>query len=136
LKIAVYPETNISKLPLDTDAIHLVRPVAKKKLEKILARCRGCNEISLSKSCMQRLPLKTRKFLEKAKVRLVLESRRGRAIGISLEKMLKAIELRKDYQSLREIEKLTDIPKSTVHYLLKYADRTKIKNGKNTVYLK
>ena len=41
-----------------------------------------------------------------------------------------------DYQSLREIERLTEIPKSTVHYLVKYAEREKIKKGNTTIYLK
>jgi len=53
-----------------------------------------------------------------------------------MDKMLQIIELRKDYQTVREIEKITNIPKSTVHYLLKYADRGKIRKGANVVYLK
>jgi len=44
--------------------------------------------------------------------------------------------MRKDHQTLREIERVTGIPKSTVHYLQRYAQRAKIKNGKNIVYLK
>jgi len=67
---------------------------------------------------------------------LVMEKRRGRALDLTMEQMLEIIEMRKDYQSIREIEKVMDIPKSTVHYLLKYADRGKIKSGSNIMYLK
>ena len=136
MKIALYPETGISSIPIETDAIHLVRPLKRKRIEKVLRRCPGCKEVSLSKSCLKRLSPKARELFEKADVALVVESRRGRAIGISLEKMLHAIELRKDYQSLREIERITEIPKSTVHYLVKYAHRDKVKKGNSTIYLK
>ncbi|MDP6670275.1 MAG: hypothetical protein QGI60_00470 [archaeon] len=136
MKVAVYSDTKASEIPTETDSIHLVRPLGRKKIEKLLKRCPGCREISLSKSCLKRLGPKTKSFLKKAGVELSIESRRGRAIGISLEKMLQAIELRKDYQSLREIERLTEIPKSTVHYLVKYAHRDKVKKGDSTVYLK
>ncbi len=136
MKVAVYPDMKAGEIPVETDAIHLVRPLGRKKIEKLLKRCPGCREVSLSKSCLKRLGPKTKSFLKKAGVGLSVESRRGRAIGISLEKMLHAIELRKDYQSLREIERLTEIPKSTVHYLVRYAHRDKVKKGDATIYLK
>ena len=85
---------------------------------------------------MKRLSPKAKAFLNKAGVQLSVESRRGRAIGIPPEKMMQAVELRKDFQSLREIERLTNIPKSTVHYLVNYAEREKIKKGNTTIYLK
>ncbi len=84
----------------------------------------------------KRLPLKTQKKLKDKGITIALEKRRGRAIDLPMDKMLQIIELRKDYQTVREIEKITGIPKSTVHYLLKYADRGKIKKGQNVVYLK
>lgn len=136
MKIAVYPQTRIEDIPRETDAIHLVRPVGRKKIEKILEKCSGCRELSMSKSCFKRLPEKTRKVIEKKGAMIGVESKRGRAISLPLEKMLRAIELRKDFQSLREIERLTEIPKSTVHYLVKYAHREKIKKGNTTIYLK
>jgi hypothetical protein len=136
VKAAICPETRVGEIPSEVDAIHLVRPIGWKKLEKILGKCGNCVEASMSKSCFERLPAKTRGVLEKRGVRIRVESKRGRAIGISLEKMLHAIELRRDYQSLREVERITAIPKSTVHYLEKYAGREKIKKGNTTIYLK
>jgi len=85
---------------------------------------------------LKRLPTKTQKKLKEKGITLGIEKRRGRAIDIPMEKMLQIIELRKDYQTVRDIEKITGIPKSTVHYLIKYADRGKIKKGANVVYLK
>jgi len=135
MKYSVYPETNVSRIPLDTEAIHLVRPVPLKMLEKILKRLKGMGKISLSESCLKRLPSKTRKLLSKNKIEIRIEASRGRAIEIPLEKMGHLIEMRKDFQSLREIEKVTDVPKSTVHYLVKYAKRAKVKQGKETIHL-
>ena len=136
MKVAVYPNTRSAEIPVETDSIHLVRPLGAKKLEKIFARCPGCRNVTMSKSCSKRLSPKSKAFLKKAGVEVHEESRRGRAIGIPLEKMARAVELRKDFQSLREIERLTSIPKSTVHYLIKYAHRDKVKKGNMTIYLK
>jgi len=135
MKVSVYPETSPASIQAEVNAIHLVRPVKKKKMEAILGKC-GCREVSMSKSCLKRLPAKTRKAIEANGANIRVEEKRGRAIGIPLEKMMHAIELRKDYQSLREIERLTEIPKSTVHYLVKYAHRDKVKKGGKTIYLK
>ncbi|MDD3083761.1 MAG: hypothetical protein PHP82_01940, partial [Candidatus ainarchaeum sp.] len=97
---------------------------------------RPIKKISMSESCYKRLPKKARQKITNLNIELFTEKRRGRALDISLETMLKIIELRKDYQSIREIERLTNTPKSTVHYLLKYADRGKIKKGNIVLYLK
>ncbi|MAG22281.1 MAG: hypothetical protein CL943_03185 [Candidatus Diapherotrites archaeon] len=136
MKLALYPETPVGSIPIETNGIHLVRPVELKKLEKVLGKCPQCRDVSMSKSCFKRLPHKSRKLFEKYGIRVEVESKRGRAIAVPLEKMVKVIELRKDYQSLREIERLTDVPKSTVHYLVNYAHRDKIKKGDTTIYLK
>ena len=85
---------------------------------------------------MKRLPKKAQTKIKERGIELNIEKRRGRALDLTLEQMLEIIEMRKDYQSIREIEKVMDIPKSTVHYLLKYADREKVKNGSTIMYLK
>ncbi len=135
MKYAIDEDTNISKIPRDTEEVHLVRPVKKEKLEELLKN-KSVKKITLSESCLKRLPRKTREMIKNNNVEIGVEKRRGRALDISLEKMLEIIELRKDFQSIREIERLTEVPRSTVHYLLKYADRGKIKKGKNVIYLK
>ncbi|MGI6589934.1 MAG: hypothetical protein ACOX1V_04725 [Candidatus Iainarchaeum sp.] len=135
MKYAITEHTNIDSIPRDTTEIHLVRPIKWDKLNALLTRC-PIRTITISNSCLKRLPLKTQKKLKDKGITIALEKRRGRAIDLPMDKMLQIIELRKDYQTVREIEKITGIPKSTVHYLLKYADRGKIKKGQNVVYLK
>jgi len=135
MKYSITEETNIDSIPRDTAEIHLVRPIKLEKLLALAARC-PIREITLSTSCLKRLPKKTQKKLKEKGINFGVEKRRGRAIDIPMDKMLQIIELRKDYQTVREIEKITGIPKSTVHYLIKYADRGKIRKGANVVYLK
>ena len=135
MKYSITEETNIDSIPKDTVEIHLVRPISWTKLNSLTGKC-PIKTITLSNSCLKRLPTKTQKKLKEKGISLALEKRRGRAIDIPMDKMLQIIELRKDYQTVREIEKITNIPKSTVHYLLKYADRGKIRKGANVVYLK
>jgi len=135
MKCAITEFTEIDKVPKDTTEIHLVRPIKKEKLEALFNKCK-ITKISLSTSCLKRLPSKAQKKIKEKGIQLTIEKRRGRALDFPLEKMLQMIEMRKDYQSIREIEKVTGIPKSTVHYLLKYADRGKIKKGSTVIYLK
>ncbi len=135
MKYSFYPQTSISNIPAGTEQIHLVRPVKKSKIEKLLKKCPNLKEVALSSSCSKRLASNVKKFLKSKKITITKEEVRGRAIELPLEKMLKAIEMRKDHRPLREIEELTRIPKSTVHYLVKYAERRKIKKGKETVHL-
>ncbi len=135
MKYSFYPHTNAQNISSDTEAIHLVRPVKKEKLQKLLRKCPNLKEISLSISCEKRLSSEIKKFLKQKGIALLSEESRGRAIEISMEKMLKAIEMNKDRRPLREIEVTIGIPKSTVHYLVKYADRKKIKSGKETLHL-
>ncbi len=136
MKYSVYPGAKIANIPADTEAIHLVRPVKRELLEKILCKCKFLKKISLSNSCLKRIPRKTRKVFSERKVELRIEASRGRAIEIPFEKMLHLIEMRKDFQSLRGIEKITGVPKSTVHYLEKYAKRVKVKRGSEVIHLK
>lgn len=135
MKYAITEHTNIDTIPKDTTEIHLVRPIKWDNLNTLITKC-PIRTITISTSCLKRLPSKTQKKLKDKGITISLEKRRGRAIDLPMDKMLQIIELRKDYQTVREIEKITGIPKSTVHYLLKYADRGKIKKGQNVVYLK
>lgn len=135
MKYAITEHTNIDSIPKDTTEIHLVRPIKWDNLNTLITKC-PIRTITISTSCLKRLPSKTQKKLKDKGITIGLEKRRGRAIDLPMDKMLQIIELRKDYQTVREIEKITGIPKSTVHYLLKYADRGKIKKGQNVVYLK
>jgi len=136
VKYAVTPETNPKNIPPKTDSIHLVRPVKEKTLRQIIRKCKSLKSMSLSVSCAKRLSGKVKELLKKKGIELKIENNRGRAIELPLQKMLDVIEMAKDGRPLREIEATTSVPKSTVHYLVKYAERGKVKQGKETIYLK
>jgi len=85
---------------------------------------------------MQRMPKESLGMLREKQVAIVEKARQGRPISVPLPKMQHALEMRKDFQSLREVERVTGISKSTVHYLEKYAKRAKVKSGKKILYLK
>ncbi|MBU2476890.1 hypothetical protein KKG83_05455 [Candidatus Micrarchaeota archaeon] len=134
MKYSLYPETEIKKIPANAEKIHFVRPINKKKVEELLKK-RKIKEISLSTSTLKRLKPKTIQLIEKKGIEIKKDKRTGRAIETDFDTILKIIELKKDYFSTRKIEKETGIPKSTVHYLLKYANRDKIKKKEQTIYL-
>ncbi len=133
---SVLPGMTLKDIPKEATQLHFVRPIKKELLEKILKKCSGLKQVTLSKSCLARMPKKNIALIRKEDIAIRKETRAGRPISVPLEKMQQALEMRKDYQSLREVEKVTGISKSTVHYLEKYAQRAKIKNGKNIIYLK
>jgi len=133
---SVGPGTSLWQLPDDARQLHFVRPVKKRLLRGILKRCKGLEEITMSRSCMLRMPEESMQMLREKGLRIVEKTRRGRAISVPLEKMQHALEMRKDFQTLREVERVTGISKSTVHYLEKYAKRAKVKNGKRIYYLR
>ncbi len=134
----IYPvdvKTSLSSIPREAKQIHLVRAIGAKKLAQLLERCGSLSKISVSRSCSERICPKSRKLIKGKGVFLVEAEHRGRAIGMELEKMLKVIDMHRDDKTYREIERLTGIPKSTIHYLVRYAERAKVKDGARTVYL-
>ncbi|MBI2597853.1 MAG: hypothetical protein HYW50_01520 [Candidatus Diapherotrites archaeon] len=130
----VFGEADFQTVPKDAEQVHLVRPLKKTALEKLF-KGRNINVVFASKSTRQRLGKKALQLLKQTGVSLVEQKRAGRAISIDLKKLQELVELHKDYQSFRKIEKLTGIPKSTAHYLIKYAQRAKIRADKNIIYL-
>ncbi len=134
MRYSVYGKTNVRRLPKGVEKIHLVRPIKFTKLQ-YLAEKKGVKEFSLSASTLKRLGEKSRKYLKEKNVSVKVENRRGRALELGFEKILKISDLKKDYLSLRKIEELTGTPKSTVHYLFRYADRGKVRKGSQTIYI-
>ena len=134
MKYSVTTATDIRKIPENADELHLVRPVKKSVLEALFRKC-SIRKITLSKSCAKRLGAKTRKFMRDNGVEVVEQHNRGRALSLDLEKIRQVVEYHKDHLSYRKIQGLTGIPKSTIHYLVRYAGRSKVKSGKNIVYL-
>ena len=134
MRYPVASEKDFKAVPKDAQAIHLVRPLKKERIEKLFLG-RRIKTVYLSKSTKKRLGKRARKFFTEKGVKIIEEKRAGRAISVDLKKRQKIVELHKDYQSYRKIEELLGIPKSTAHYLIKYAQRAKVKTGKNIVYL-
>lgn len=132
MKIAVYPSTSASS-GSNADSLHLVRPVKLALLEKMLEG-KSNGSISMSPSTLRRLPKKARVVLEKRMLKIEIEKHQGRSLSDG-GKLKDVVEMRRDFRSYREIEKSLGIPKSTVHYLIKYAKRSKLKKGKDVFYL-
>lgn len=135
MRLVVYPDTETKRLPAEANALHLARPVSAKKLCEILEK-RGIESVSCSQSTAKRLKPKHLSELQKHGITIEIEKRSGKPLQIDLKKMQAILEMVRDHRSMREIEKATGVPKSTAHYLVKYADRGKIKNGNRVVYLK
>jgi hypothetical protein len=134
MKYPVSNESDFRNVPKEASEIHLVRPIGFKKLSKFL-ETKGIQKVFLSKSTKKRLGKKTVSHLARQGIDVTVESKAGRPISVQLEKIQELVELHKDYQSFRKIEELTGIPKSTSHYLIKYAQRSKVKNKDKIVYL-
>lgn len=134
MRYPVSNEQDFKFVPSTATEIHLVRPLKMEKLEKLF-RARRIKKVFLSGSTKKRLGKKSREFLKKKGVQITEEKRAGRAISIDLKKMQQLVELHKDYRSYRKIEEILGIPKSTAHYLIKYAQRAKVKTDKSIVYL-
>ena len=84
MKYAITPDTDIVSIPKDASELHFVRPVALRNLHKLLRKCRGLQQISLSQSCSGRFPEKARKMLEQRNIAIKFSSNRGRAIGLDI----------------------------------------------------
>jgi hypothetical protein len=116
--------------------VHISRPVKLKTLKKLAKKCQNLQRLTLSKSCLQRLSQRSKQFLKKKDIEIALQKNKGRPLSIDLEKMLRIIELKRDYRSYSEIALITGVPKSTAHYLIKYAHRSKIRQGEQVIHLK
>ncbi len=134
MRYSIHPSTNPREIPADAASIHLVRPVKKEILAKLIEKC-NLREISLSKSCNNRLGRKIKKLIKEKGIALREEENRGRPIGIELEKVMEIVEMHRDDKTYREIEEKLGVPKSTAHYLIRYADRNKLKKGSRIIYL-
>ncbi|MBI4210387.1 MAG: hypothetical protein HY544_02680 [Candidatus Diapherotrites archaeon] len=113
--------------------IHFSRPPRAAELERLVAG--GSATFFMPRSCFSRLSSKARLILDKADAEVVIESVRGRAIELDMEKLMEVAELHRDHRTFRQIEEITGIPKSTAHYLVKYAQRQKLKGAGKVVYL-
>lgn len=107
---------------------HLTRPLSLTEIKKL-----NCKKISCSNATHNRLSKPVKKYLVENKVEIKLEKHNGKPMQINPKQILNAIKMYRIGKSYREIEKETKIPKSTVHYLIKKAKRTKVKKGKTVI---
>ncbi len=112
--------------------VHFTRPPKIRELEAAL---RQGIVLHMPHSCFKRLSAKARRLLDSSGAEVVIEQARGRPISLPMEKILQVAELHRDERTFREIEQITGIPKSTCHYLLKYAERQKLTSNGKIVYL-
>lgn len=133
MKYPISPETKLQAIPADADALHLVRPVRLETLKRLIARG-TLRRVTMSGSCAARLGAKVKKLLHESGIEVRTERHAGRALGLELGRIGDIADMHHDDMTYREIEEKTGIPKSTAHYLVKYAAREKVKRGGTTVY--
>lgn len=136
MKYSVDTKTPLREIPREVSSIHLVRPLGHNKLGQLLRRCPKLKRITLASSSLSRLSKKSRQLLEARGITLQVSNARGRAISVPPAKIKEIAELHEDYLSIRRIARITGVPKSTVHYLLKRSKRLKLKHQKHVIHLK
>jgi hypothetical protein len=125
----------IRYLNKDCEELHITKSISKKDLQKIINKCKKLKLITVSKSTKNRMSKNAKKILTDKKIKLYIKKEQGRAIEINIEKLKKIIKMYKDH-SYRELSDKLNVPKSTIHYLIKYSKRKKIKEGNKIIYLK
>ncbi len=104
---------------------HLTRALSLTEIKKL-----PCKTFSCSKSTLNRFSKKVKIFLKENNYHIIIEKHSGKPLSNNPKNILNAIKLHRQGKSLRNIEKETGIKKSSVHYLIKKAKKTKIKKGK------
>src|SRR3989338_8484731 len=135
MRFTMYPHTGLDGIPSSAEELHFSRPLSRKFVERVMARCPMLSRVTASSSSKKRMGKKVLELLNSKSVQIDIVQERGRAIEVPLEKITQAVEMRKDHRPYREIEKTTGIPKSTIHYLVKYSPRAKIKKDGRTILL-
>jgi len=130
MKYCISQKDNVSLFPKGIEEVFISRPLKLSKLKE-LVEAKGVQRIYCSKSCLQRIPAKSRKFLQEKNTQIELQNLKGKPLSLTAEQVMQFNELRHDGLSYRKIAEKIGVSKSTAHYLAKYAQRTKLKkNGK------
>jgi len=103
---------------------HLTRALSLSEVKNI-----PCKTISCSPSSFGRISKKVKKYLADNRYVITIEKNKGKPLQTSPKKILEAIKLYRSGMSFRKIEKKLGIAKSTCHYLVRKAKKTKIKKG-------
>jgi hypothetical protein len=131
MKYCLNPESKVSKLQ-KIGEVFISRPLKFSKLKELVGK-KGVRKVFCSKSCLQRMPVKAKRFLQENGIEVLRQNLKGKPLSLSAEKILELSELRKDGLGFREIAEKLGTSKSTAHYLAKYAQRTKLKSKGRTV---
>ena len=110
---------------------HFKRPPRASELKKLP----NGSAVFMPQGCFKRISSKSRKILDSKGIEVNIEEARGRPIALPMEKILEVAELHRDNRTYRQIEEITGIPKSTAHYLVKYAERQKLRLRGKVVYI-
>ena len=132
MRISVRSTADAERVPHGTKEVHLVRPLPAPVLEALAAKA---EKLHASQSTLDRI---SRKVRERLTGSLSIELSRaiaGRPLAVEPSVMGEIFDLKREGLSIRQIAKELEVSKSTVHYLLKYADRNKIKVDGVTMHL-
>jgi hypothetical protein len=135
VKDSLDKKERIRYLNSNCEILHLTRSFPLKSIKKILKKCNKLKRITVSKSTKKRLSKKVINEIRKKGISIYTKNEQGRAIEIKIDKLQKLLNMYKDY-SYRELSQQLNVPKSTIHYIIKYSKRKKIKDGKKIIYLK
>ena len=121
MKTSVFSSADVDKVTPGTNSVHLVRPISKKAMSKLLNKTR---KLYMSGSTKGRLSRDCKKLLDKSKINVeISKAKAGRAIETPPEKIAEILDLKREGLTVREIAGELDMTKSTVHYLMKYEDQ-------------
>lgn len=135
IKDSLNNSKKINKINSGCVELHITQAFSKKIIEKIISKYKKIKVITASRSTKERLSDATKKLLRKKNISLRLKAEQGRPISISVNKLNKILQMYKDY-SYRELAEKLNVPKSTIHYLIKKSKRKKLKDGSKIIYLK
>lgn len=135
IKDSLNDSSKIKSLNKDCQILHITKSFSYKEIKRIINKCKNLQKITVSRSTKNRLSTKTKNLIKKNNLKLYTKKEQGRPIEISMDKLRKIIEMYKDH-SYRELSDKLKVPKSTIHYLIKYSKRKKLKEGKKIIYLK
>ena len=132
MRISVRNTSDAERVPHGTKEVHLVRPLPAQALEALSAKA---GKLHASQSTIDRISKKVRERLAGSLSIEVSRAVAGRPLAVEPSTMKEIFDLKREGLSVRQISRELEVSKSTVHYLLKYADRNKIKVNGVTMHL-
>ncbi len=127
---------DLRKITPDIEAIYLQRQPSLFFLNQIFNNLKKIKKIYLSPSTFQRTGKKAKTLLKEKSISLIVSEFKGKPIISPSSLLSKINEYKRDSLSIRKIAEKTNLPKSTIHYLFKYAKKNKIKKDNIVIILK